>query len=263
MVLYDDTTNETVEYKAFIEKFKPKKTTDDCYTPENIYATVRDYAVHEYGLQGRTIVRPFWPGADYENINYPAGCVIIDNPPFSIISKICAFYDKNKIDYFLFAPTLTLFSTNNGKSNYVVVGKSITYANGAKVNTSFVTNLGNEKIFVCPKLFSQLSDAEKESKTEKGIKRHLYQFPDNVITAAILQKLSSHGIEFSVKAEDALFIRQLDCQKCEGTAIYGAGFLIKNSAAAEKAAAEKAAAMLDPKIILELSDKERKFTEEE
>ena len=57
---------ETAEYKAFVEKFKPKKTTDDCYTPENVYEAVRDWAVQEYGLEGREIVRPFWPGGDYE-----------------------------------------------------------------------------------------------------------------------------------------------------------------------------------------------------
>lgn len=28
------------EYKEFVDKFKPKKTTDDCYTPENVYKAV-------------------------------------------------------------------------------------------------------------------------------------------------------------------------------------------------------------------------------
>ena len=40
MIQFDDTTNETREYAEFIEKFKPKKTTDDCYTPGNIYDVV-------------------------------------------------------------------------------------------------------------------------------------------------------------------------------------------------------------------------------
>lgn len=30
------------EYKKFVDKFKPKKTTDDCYTPELVYDAVRD-----------------------------------------------------------------------------------------------------------------------------------------------------------------------------------------------------------------------------
>ena len=38
------------EYAAFVEKFKPKKTTDDCYTPENIYNAVRDWVLAEYNI---------------------------------------------------------------------------------------------------------------------------------------------------------------------------------------------------------------------
>lgn len=53
------------DYEGFVEKFKPKKTTDDCYTPPALYAAVRDWAVAEYGLQGRPLVRPFWPGGDF------------------------------------------------------------------------------------------------------------------------------------------------------------------------------------------------------
>ena len=34
-------------YKKFVDKFKPKKTTDDCYTPENVYNAVRDWTVEE------------------------------------------------------------------------------------------------------------------------------------------------------------------------------------------------------------------------
>lgn len=87
---------ETAEYAAFVEKFVPKKTTDECYTPALVYEAVRGWAVERYGLQGREIVRPFYPGGDYERAEYPAGCVVIDNPPFSMISKICAFYQKKR-----------------------------------------------------------------------------------------------------------------------------------------------------------------------
>ena len=38
------------EYKTFVDKFKPKKTTDDCYTPENIYSVVLEWVVKEYGI---------------------------------------------------------------------------------------------------------------------------------------------------------------------------------------------------------------------
>ena len=31
-------------YEEFVEKFKPKKTTDDCMTPPEIYEVVKDWA---------------------------------------------------------------------------------------------------------------------------------------------------------------------------------------------------------------------------
>ena len=35
--------DESEEYAAFVEKFKPKKTTDDCYTPPAVYEAVLNY----------------------------------------------------------------------------------------------------------------------------------------------------------------------------------------------------------------------------
>lgn len=45
-------------YNEFVEKFKPKKTTDDCYTPPKVYEVVKSYAVEEYGLENKKIMRP-------------------------------------------------------------------------------------------------------------------------------------------------------------------------------------------------------------
>lgn len=138
----DEEGESSEEYEAFTDKFKAKKTTDDCFTPEIVYDAVKDWAISHYKLGDAQILRPFYPGGDYEHEDYPEGCVVIDNPPFSILSQICRFFDEHGIRYFLFAPTLTLFSTNAGKSNYVPVSASVAYENGARVNTSFVTNLG-------------------------------------------------------------------------------------------------------------------------
>lgn len=54
------------EYDAFVEKFKPKKTTDDCYTPPLVYEVVKDWACETYGIDPDTILRPFYPGGDYD-----------------------------------------------------------------------------------------------------------------------------------------------------------------------------------------------------
>lgn len=94
-----DEIEEGAEYKAFIEKFKPKKTTDDCYTPENIYQVVADYVTETYGDK-QPFVRPFWPDGDYEREEYPEGCAVVDNPPFSILSRIVSFYQRRKIRFF-------------------------------------------------------------------------------------------------------------------------------------------------------------------
>lgn len=52
---------------------------DEFYTKPEIYEAVKNYAVSEYGLEGREIVRPFWKDGDYKNFNYPIGGVVIDN----------------------------------------------------------------------------------------------------------------------------------------------------------------------------------------
>ena len=83
--LFDDNP----EYDVFTEKFKPKKTTDDCYTPPLVYDAIRDWACSEYGIDPACLVRTFYPGGDYERFDYPDGCVVLDNPPFSILS-FCA-----------------------------------------------------------------------------------------------------------------------------------------------------------------------------
>ena len=38
------------DYDGFVEKFKPKKTTDDCYTPQIVYEAVADWVANEYDL---------------------------------------------------------------------------------------------------------------------------------------------------------------------------------------------------------------------
>ena len=62
MTLFDDNK----KYEDFVDKFKPKKTTDDCYTPQAVYDAVLNWAINEYGLHSREVIRPFYPDGDYE-----------------------------------------------------------------------------------------------------------------------------------------------------------------------------------------------------
>lgn len=248
-----------------MEKFKPKLTTDDCYTPDNVYQCVKDWAVRRYGLEGREVLRPFYPGGDYRNAAYPEGCVVIDNPPFSILSEICRFYNERDIPYFLFAPTLTLFSVASGECNYLPIGVTVTYANGAEVNTSFVTNMGCSKLEVVPELYQLVKAANDEGHGRTDGDRANYIYPPEVLTSAVI-RLARCGQSLCVAAEDMTFVRALDAQKKEQKTIFGNGFLLSETAAKEYAAAKRAAdeyaATKWLTVKWELSERERRLVRE-
>ena len=252
----------TTEYEQFVEKFKPKKTTDDCYTPTNIYEAVLDWVCSKYKVNRDNVVRPFWPGGDYERFDYQDDSVVIDNPPFSIISEICDFYNRYDVKYFLFAPHLTNLGICRGLGVcHVITNAAITYENGAIVNTSFVTNLDDRLVVADPDLFYAIEAANKENtKSDRTIPK--YEYPDNIVTAAKIGWIVNKGVPYELKKEDAVFIRALDSQRSAGKEIFGSGFLISEKAAAEKAAAEKAAAEKAAAKKWTLSPRELRIIEE-
>lgn len=247
------------DYDGFVEKFKPKKTTDDCYTPPAVYDAILGWLQENVDIEGREIVRTFYPGCDFERFEYPEGCVVVDNPPFSIITKICRWYMAHKIDFFLFAPHLTLFS-NKAEIAHIVTFAPIIYENGANVKTDFVSNLfGDIRVMTAPELRSRIVAACKSEKTQLPI----YRYPNNVTSAALLGKIAPH-VDFVVRSSECRFISRLDSQK-GGSGIFGGGVLLSNAKAAEKAAAEKAAAEKAAEresIVWELSDRERRIIDE-
>lgn len=224
------------EYDAFLAKFQPKLTTDDCYTPANVYTAVLNWVIDRYGLQGAEVLRPFFPGGDYQTAVYPDGCVVIDNPPFSILSEICAWYDEHRVRYFLFCPGMTTFSINAGQCNYLPCGNSIMFDNGADIAISFLTNMGEYKIELAPDLYAAVAAADAINRQAARAELPVYSYPDCVASVAI-NKLTKYGQTLRIRAEDAVFVRALDAQKDQGKAIYGGGFLLSASAAAEKTAA--------------------------
>lgn len=222
------------DYEGFVEKFKPKKTIDDCYTPQPVYdALLKWIDDNIMPLSGVEIVRPFYPGGDYEHFDYKPGAVVIDNPPFSILSKICKFYSTHGIKYFLFAPTLTLFSGPLPSESYIVSHAAIRYENGAKVNTSFRTNMiaDDTRIMLRGDL-KKIIEAESPT-TAKKVRK--INYPDNVISAATLGRLVSRGIIWSIPASDTHFILRLD----NSGGVYGGGYLLSERAASERAALER------------------------
>ncbi len=247
-------------YDEFTEKFKLKKTTDDCYTPPLVYEAVKNWAVEEYGLQGLEIVRPFYPGSDYQNFDYPKNCIVIDNPPFSIMSEIKKFYVDHEIRFFLFAPVLTLFTSYADGVNYIITKQTVTYGNGAKVGTAFVTSEGDDFIRTAPELNTALKEAVALSRKEMTKTHPKYQYPANVISSALLKKIA--GVDFRLKRTDCSpdLVRVLDSQRASKKTIYGNGYFISNKKAAELKAAELKAAELkaaEHAAVWELSDREK------
>ena len=229
------------EYQAFVDKFKPKKTTDDCYTPDNIYKVVLDWVVKEYGIDPDKVVRPFWPGGDYMSEDYPEGCTVVDNPPFSICTKITRDYNAAGIKFFLFCPYLTCFqaSARENDVTFIITSESITYENGADVGTAFVTNLDNEyRARAVPDLARAIKEANKINlrKSKKEIPK--YKLPDEICTAAMLGYMASHDTALNIRKEDAYFYKVLDAMRAQKkSGIFGGAFLLSEKAAAEKAAA--------------------------
>lgn len=127
-------------YDEFLDKFKPKLTTDDCYTPPEVFDIVLDFIDTKIGKIDRDkIIRPFKPGGDFEKEDY-TGRIVVDNPPFSIYAKVVRFYEERKIPFFLFAPALTAL-VQGADVTYILPAAAVEYENGAVVSTSFVTNM--------------------------------------------------------------------------------------------------------------------------
>ena len=245
------------DYENFVKKFEPKRTTDDCFTPPNVYAAVCAWAAKRYALEGREIVRPFFPGGDYERFDYPDGCVVIDNPPFSILAKIVHFYRERGIAFFLFAPSLTMLGHARHPGVAAVFGANdITFENGAVVSCGFLTSLEDADTLAvsAPVLGDAVAEAEKENR--KIGKKHVtpLSLPNEIITAARMQYLASHHIPFTVRKSEAVFVRKLDSYP---GGLFGGGFLLSERAAAERAAAERAAAGRAVARRCPLSERER------
>lgn len=232
----------TEEYDAFLDKFKEKHTTDDCFTPPAVYDAIKAWAVKTYRLEGRETVRPFYPGGDYESFDYPDGCVVLDNPPFSILKKIVRYYLDNGIDFFIFADARTCgwyFEI----ANVVLSATNIVYDNGADVRTAFITNMGEDKIRVSAELHDIIDKAQPKETADL----QAYAYPDNLVTSMLLDRLAGYGSEFSIKHIE--FIKKMD----DGNEIYGGGALVSD-VMAERVKAERV------KIKVELSERERDHT---
>ncbi len=250
--------NEDIQYKLFEENFNPKKTTDDCYTPNEIYQVVKEY-VNEFvcPLENLKVERPFKLDGDYqkETEHYDENTIVIDNPPFSILAEIKRFYVRRGIKFFLFAPHTSLLSTFIPECNYIITNSRITYENGLTLNTSFVTNLlGDTLIKVCPILHERIKKALKLKEESPKFK-----YCDNLITSTGLGELASKGEAFELKKDEAIYVWRLDSQKPYNKQIFGSGYIITDNKAEELAKAKLKSNEDKDVITFNLSIREREL----
>ena len=227
-------------YDAFVEKFDTKLTTDDCYTPPEVYDAIVGWVDDNLGPIDRAkIVRPFYPGGDYQRLDqYPDGCIVLDNPPFSIYAEIVRYYLEHGITFFLFGPHLTL-KVKHADVTYVVCGQGVTYENGAVVNTSFVTNhpkLAAYRIFISTSLYRIVGEVDHELQKKADLARYLR--PAELWTIPVLSKIAKGEVDFGIKKEECEEIQNIECLKEMGKSLFGGGYLLGTAAAREAAARE-------------------------
>ena len=249
------------DYDGFVEKFKPKKTTDDCYTPEIVYSAIADWVANEYNLNKSDFCRPFYPGGDYEHFDYN-GKVVVDNPPFSILSQIIKFYIDKGIKFFLFAPTLTLCRYGD-YCTVLPIRNDITYENGAVVNTSFATNLEPHEIRARtpPTLYKAVDEANKINRQKDKKSLPKYSYPMELVTIAAIYHFAKYGIDFVIPRSESVRVRALDAQRQRKKGVFGYGWLISEQVKAEREKAEREKAEREKAIIWQLSEREKAIIE--
>ena len=251
------------EYQEFVKKFQAKRTTDDCYTPDVVYDAVAEWVASEYNVSRANFVRPFYPGGDYQKERYKPTDIVVDNPPFSILASIIDWYNERGIRYFLFGPQLTLMGTAAGRCTCLAVGVQITYANGAEVNTSFVTNMDDKDIVARAdaRLYKNV-DAANLSQFE-GEKKRMprYTWPKEVIMSPFLHRCAQYGIDFVLKKDEVHLIEELEMQREFGKQIFGKGYLVSNAVLNRRLQAEAIIEQKEDAYVWKLSDSEREIIE--
>ena len=174
---------------------------------------------------------------------------------------------ENGIKFFLFAPSLTAFGGRKviDKICHIICDCDITYENGAIVKTSFVTNLEPELIAMTSPELTKLVNTTMEN-VLRGKRKTLpkYEYPDHIVTAAIMQRWARYGVDFQVRKGECIAVSRLDAQREKKKNIFGGGLLLsdakaKERAAAERAAAERAAAERAAAERYQLSEREREL----
>lgn len=204
------------EYFEWLRKFEQKYTTDECYTPPAVYEEIKEYVVKFFGLEGKTIERPFYPNGDYKKAaeSYDENTVVIDNPPFSLTAEIIKTYQALGVRFFLFTQMKTaLHHVDKGVSVWFMP-HNIIYDRGIRVCTAFLTNLEKEQcIRTIPNLIKPQSNGKKSKNS----------YPENLYIASHFQRLSKAGNAFMIPISPEMIRRTYVDEKRGKVQIYGGG----------------------------------------
>ena len=202
------------EYFEWLGKFERKHTTDECYTPPAVYEEIKEYVVKFFGLEDKTIERPFYPGGDYKKAaeNYDENTVVIDNPPFSIGSEIIRTYQALGVRYFLFAQMKTALQHIDKGVSVWFMPDGIVYDQKISVSTAFVTNLEKEQcIRTVPELIKRNEKRPKNS------------YPPNLYIASHFCSMSRAGAVLMIPISPEMSRRTYVDKNRGKIQIYGGG----------------------------------------
>ena len=221
------------DYESYVAKFTENpKTTDDTFTPRDVYEAVLKYVGEVVDLTGKQILRPFYPGGDYRNAEYPEDGIVIDNPPFSIFTEIVKFYTATGIPFFLFGQGKTIMCCVK-YCTAVIVTDLLTYENGARIYTNFASNLfGDTIIMTAPRLNDLIFSCPSQN-----VKANLaqYNYPPELLSFSQMQTICRGGVEFAVKRSECQILKNLDNHP---KSLFGEHILLSSAKAEEKESAK-------------------------
>lgn len=226
------------DYEGYVAKFQEErpKTTDDTFTPPDVFdAVVGWLRKHGKIAEDTAIVRPFYPGGDFEAADYPDGCAVVDNPPFSILAKIVKWYIARNVPFFLFAPGLTI-GYYFRYCNTVIVDANITFENNAKVNVSFVSNMFGDAVAIAAGDLQRTIEA-CPSQRKEGKKATTYAYPRNVVTPQMLRNIAGGGGWLEIGRQEVEIIGKVGEKNIFGN------MMLASTAKAREAKAVEAKAM--------------------
>ncbi len=169
IIINSDGSKEYRDTETFLKLKVPKVPSDECYTKKEDMEEIHNYFIKNFNIKKKQIVCPFFPGGDYKSVDYK-GKVVIDNPPFSIISNILDFYYINNVKFVLFGNVLTIlnriskyYKNYNKKLGMFFLSRNLIFENGLKLCICLFSNINDDIRYI------ELSNDTKEKKVKKQI----------------------------------------------------------------------------------------------